>query len=98
MKTKQEFMKAVLPTVGVNNARNEGDKKEIIGCYKLIDEKTEKTIVDRRLYMGKSASASMVYCALWLRSQITNGLDTAGRGQAGGYGYHKSSAAVASAI
>jgi hypothetical protein len=98
MKTKQQYMKAVLPVTGKSNAVNDNDKRELIGYYKLIDKKTEKTIIDCRLYMGKSASASAVYCSLWIRSPSFNGFESSGRGTASGYGYHKQSAAVASAI
>lgn len=95
--TKQKYIKAVLPETGVYNAMQK-DNMEIVGSYKLIDKKTEKTVIDCRLYMGKSRTASTVHCALWVRSPEFNGLETTGRGQAGGYGYHKQSAAVGSAI
>jgi hypothetical protein len=97
-KTKQTYMKAVLPASGVSNARNDNDKRELVGYYKLIDKKTEKTVIDCRLYMGKSSSASAVHCSLWVRSPDMNGFESSGRGTASGYGYHKQSASVGSAI
>lgn len=102
MKTKQKYMVAKF-TNRHDCAMNDNGKRELSGYYKLIDKKTEKTIVDCRLYMGRSASASAVHCSLWVQS--VKGQDwadgytsTSGKGSAGGYGYHKSSAAVASAI
>lgn len=94
MKSKQPYMKAVL-TGSHSNARNLNGEKELTGTWKVIDKKTEREIIDCRTYMGRSSSASAVYCALWVHSGDTY---TTGRGVASGYGYHKSSAAIASAI
>jgi len=100
MKTKQPYMKAVMPLVSVSNARNYHCEKEQIRTIKLIDKKTERVIVDARWYMGKSASALTVYCSLWCigRGVYEAAHSTSGKGTAGGYGYHKASAALASAI
>lgn len=97
-KTKQTYMRAAIPAIGVSNAKNDNQKMELVSYYKLIDKKTEKTVIDCRLYMGKSASASAVHCSLWISSPEFNGFESSGRGTASGYGYHKESAAVASAI
>jgi len=99
-KTKQTYMKAVF---GARNdgARNEGGDKELTGYIKLIDKKTERTVIDCRFYMGRSRTASAVHCSLWVttKNEFEDGWNTtSGRGTAGGYGYHKSSAAAASAI
>jgi len=96
MKTKQPYMKAIMPLVSVSNARNYGGEKELIRGIKLIDKKTERVVVDARWYMGKSASASTVYCSLWCMGHGVH--DTSGKGTAEGYGYHKASAALARAI
>ena len=100
MKTKQSYMKAVMPLVSVSNARNYGGEKEQIRGIKLIDKKTERVIVDARWYMGKSSIASVVYCSLWCmgRGVYEAAHSTSGKGTASGYGYHKASAALASAI
>jgi hypothetical protein len=46
--------------------------------------------------MGRSPSASVVYASVWA---FGNGKDSvSGYGTAGGYGYHKESAAIANAI
>jgi hypothetical protein len=100
MKTKQPYMKAVMPQTSVSNARNYGGEKEQIRGIKLIDKKTERVIVDARWYMGRSTSASAVYCSLWCmgRGVYESAHSTSGKGTACGYGYHKASAALASAI
>jgi len=100
MKTKQPYMKAVMPLTSVSNARNYSGEKELIRGIKLIDKKTERVIVDARWYMGKSANASTVYCSLWCMGTgaYEAAHSTSGKGTAGGYGYHKASAALASAI
>lgn len=54
------------------------------------------TVFDARFYMGRSASASTVYCSVWIHGK--DGAYRSGRGNAGGYGYHKESAAMESAL
>ena len=100
MKTKQEYMRATL-TKERENAFNYGGKKPMLSRHVLIDKKTEREIVDCRTY----GSGSTVYCSIWIASvkQEKRPVDwiygsTSGKGSAGGYGYHKSSAAVADAI
>lgn len=99
MKLKQSnlSMKAVLP---VNDSEyrdgyNYGDTKEKISQWIVIDKKTERTIIDCRVYMGRSSNSSQVYASIWI---MGNNCYIAGSGVAGGYGYHKASAAIASAV
>lgn len=77
------------------NAKNYGEEKEVVDNWNVIGKvKGElKTIVTCRAYMGRSSSASVVYASIWI-----HGLETSGTGSAGGYGYHKTSAAVNDAI
>ena len=100
MKTKQEYMRATF-TKEVHNAINYGDKKPLLARHVLIDKKTEREIVDCRTY----GAGATVYCSIWLASVKQEKRpagwihgSTSGKGSAGGYGYHKSSAAVANAI
>lgn len=97
MKTKQTYMRAVLPATGISGAKNMGNDKEQTAYIKLIDKKTERTIIDARWYMARSKSAQSVYCSIWFRAG-NSGLETSGHGVASGWGYHKSSASAASAI
>lgn len=84
--------------VGIrNSAVNYGVEKELISSWNVVVNSAEglKNIITARCYMGRSASASTVYASVWV-----NGPDhfTNGTGKAGGYGYHKQSAAIAEAI
>lgn len=100
MKTRQEYMRATF-TKERENAFNYGGKKPLTSRRILIDKKTEHEIVDCRTY----GAGSTVYCSIWVRGVKDNKKpvdwvynNTSGRGRAGGYGYHKESAAVGDAI
>ena len=86
-------MKAQLTKTDCMNARNLGDKKETVKQAVLIACKAGefKEPITVRWYMSRSGDgASPVYCALWVRCSPYY---VSGRGKAGGYGYHKASAA-----
>lgn len=89
-------MKAKL-TEQVSNAKNLADDKEVTDIKTLVAIKNGKihTPVVARWYMGRSAQASVVYCSIRIN---TKDFHTSGHGQAGGYGYHKVSAAFADAL
>lgn len=53
-------------------------------------------VVDARFYMGRSASASVVRCVVYINTR--DGRYYSGRGSAGGGGYHKESAALDDAL
>lgn len=80
------------------NARNYGGEKETVTTMQVIarNKRGELAVVtEARFYMGRSRSASNVYCSLWVHC---GDVDVSGTGTAGGYGYHKESAALQSAI
>ena len=52
-------------------------------------------IITARCYMGRSANASTMYASIWIYDEKHH---TSGTGKAGGYGYHKQSAAISEAI
>ena len=83
-------------TIGknVSNAVNYKGQKELVKSYNVITD-TLREIIIARCYMGRSASASTVYASIWIQP---SGIYTSGKGKAGGYGYHKESAAIADAI
>jgi hypothetical protein len=89
-------MKAVFNGKNESNAINYGGEKERVSSYQVIGKRngTLSSIVEARFYMGRSSSASVVYCSLWVQGDNY----CSGTGKAGGYGYHKESAALASAI
>jgi hypothetical protein len=103
MKTKQSTMKAVF-TSEMSNGVNYGNKLETVGGYKLIDKKTESVVVDCRIYTGRSRDASQVKATIWItlsdakKPATWEYHHTSGTGTAGGWGYCKTSSAVASAI
>lgn len=64
-------------------------RRELIA---FVDGKFQ-SLITARWYMGKSASASVIYCQAWF-SRLANGCESAaGAGSAGGGGYCKESAA-----
>lgn len=89
----------------VSNAR-QPDNKELIDTINVVAKRRNydgkislRAIVTARFYMGRSASASVVYCCLWVHGRTKAGeVYTSGAGTAGGYGYNKESAALATAI
>lgn len=78
------------------------DAKERIESRELIAFKDSefKSLITARWYMGKSNTASKVYCALWVKIPNADwGSDFAnGVGDAGGYGYCKQSSAYSAAL
>ena len=78
----------------VSNAVNYKGQKELVKSYNVITD-TLREIIMARCYMGRSASASTVYASIWINASDVH---TSGKGKAGGYGYHKESAAIAAAI
>ena len=91
-------MKAKLPKNNVMNGQNMGYNKETVNDFQVVVlHKGElKNPVRVALYMGRSASASVVYGSIWV--QTVKGLSIAGHGSVGGCGYHKESAAMQEAI
>ena len=86
-------MKATIKELA-DNGKNYGHKKELIQTFNVITD-TLKEIVTVRCYMGRSANASVVYASIWITAPDYHG---SGTGKAGGYGYHKPSAAIGGAI
>lgn len=100
MKTKQSRLRAEFATER-DNAINYGGAKPLVARHILIDKKTEKIIVDCRVY----GSGHTVYCALWVMgikpAKVPAGWShgsTSGRGKASGYGADKESIAADAAI
>lgn len=74
--------------------------KELVRGIKVLENKNGDSIVDCRLYMGRSSTASTVYCNIWVYGLKFDGGTIYGSasGKAGGYGYDKKSAAVSNAL
>ena len=93
-------MKAQFTNPEARNARNMANDKETVDRLQVIARNARgelQTICDARFYMGRSRSASTVYCSLWVHNFGAE-VDISGHGRAGGYGYHKTSAALQAAI
>ena len=86
-------MKAIIKE-NVSNAVNYGDKKELTKTFNVVTDGL-KEVITVRCYMGRSANVPTVYASVWIN---TSEVHTSGKGKAGGYGYHKESAAIAAAI
>lgn len=91
-------------TTECENAKNYSNDKEIVNQYLVIDKTTERKIVDCRVYMGRSNNSSKVYASIWVsikdlkKPKTWKYAFTSGTGSAGGWGYHKESAAVQGAL
>ena len=83
----------------VHKAKNYGGEKETVSKYVVLAKTAQcnelREIVDCRVYMGRSRNSSTVYASIWVHAAD---FYTSGTGTAGGYGYHKESAAIQSAI
>ncbi len=56
------------PVLGrpVLNAVNHDGKKNRVNTLRFVVKDTLETVVEARWWMGKSASASVVYCSVWV--------------------------------
>lgn len=90
-------MKAKITNPGTSNGKNFGNEKELVSAYSVIGKIRGEMceVVVFRAYMGRSRSASTVYGSLWVSG---DNIYCAGHGSAGGWGYHKESAAMQEAI
>jgi hypothetical protein len=80
------------------NARNLGCEKETTNRLVLVatTKRVITEVVDARFYMSRTADgASPVYCSVWIHGR---GVNRSGYGKASGYGYHKESDALESAL
>lgn len=95
-------MRATVTQSGYNGT-NYGGEKETVGQLKIVSKISGKEGLrvpfDARFYMGRSRTAATVYCTVWVHG-YKDGQEvyTSGTGRAGGYGYHKQSAALDAAL
>lgn len=88
------------------NAKNFDGDKERIASRKVLAVPHDPdahvvTLIDLRLWMGRSRCASVVYASVWVSRPTKGGygsLERSGTGAAGGYGYCKQSAAACDAL
>lgn len=103
-------IKAKLPKQRVENGKMLDGKKEQTDYINVVAMQPAKrwngsewvaqsrlcNPITVRCWMGRSSNAHTVYCSIWVRT--TEGDQYAGHGNAGGYGYHRTSAALQAAI
>lgn len=80
------------------NGKNLGNQKETVRCVSVVAncrDKGLKEIIKARWYMGRSNSASTIYCTIWLHG---GNYYNSGHGNATGGGYCKESASFQSAL
>jgi hypothetical protein len=104
-------MRAVITEKRGKSADNMGGKRELVESWVVVGiyKGALANVITCRAYMGRSASASTVYASIWISAgpRLVKSSDgdyisfadgVSGSGSAGGYGYHKVSAAIGDAI
>ena len=89
---------ATLPSALRSNGKNLSPQKELVSAMSaiaVINGKMREVVVARWYMARKSDGASPVYASIWAYGA---GFAISGYGRAKGYGYHKVSAALSSAI
>ena len=92
-----DWNQAALAPGEYRNAKGQANNQERIQTLALRSKSDpELTLAEFATYMSRSGSgASPVHCSLWLHTQTEY---RTGQGKAAGYGYCKTSAAIASAL
>lgn len=96
-------MKTTFKNKTISNAKNLANEKELVEEYSavVISNGEIKNPVTVRWYMGRSKSATKVYCSIWVHSSPISvsgpPIAVSGHGTASGDGYCKKSAAFARA-
>lgn len=98
MTTQSATLSADVP----QNARNYSGDKELIDRLQVVTYDQSQApaiivVVDARIWMGRSRSSSVAYASIWVHPKGGNDYRS-GAGKAGGYGYHRASAALQEAI
>ena len=89
---------ATIPPTTQANGKNLSCQKEMVSAMSaiaVINGKMREVIVARWYKARKSDGASPVYASIWTYGA---GFDISGHGRATGYGYHKASAALSTAL
>ena len=73
------------------------DTNQIIHGYQCIDPASSFPVIDCRIYTGLHRYSSRVIAAVWIHDH-KGGRHSHGVGIVGGYGYHKGSAAIETAL
>jgi hypothetical protein len=91
-------MQTIINITPANNARNMAPRMETVRTMRAVGliGNTISVVAEARWYMSRHGDgASPVYCSIWVHAP---GACTSGHGRATGYGYHKESAALGTAM
>ena len=89
---------ATIPRAARSNGKNLSRQKEMVSAMSavaVINGKMREVVVARWYMARKSDGASPVYASIWTYGA---GFGISGHGRATGYGYHKASAALSTAL
>ena len=89
---------ATLPPTTQSNGKNLSPQKELVGgmsAVAVVNGKMREVVIARWYVARKADGASPVYASIWVYSA---GHSISGHGRATGYGYHKASAALSTAL
>ena len=84
---------ALNPKSDAGKYRKEDKFSQALHVFTILDGAPHE-VIDLRLYHTDSRA----YCAVWMRSVLGWEFNASGSGYAGGYGYHRGSAAAQSAL
>lgn len=89
---------AKLPAENIETARNYSSEKETHNVMHVVAATRDgmRQIITCRFYSARSRGASVHHCSVWFTGKASR--YGSGTGKAGGYGYHKDSAALAAAL
>lgn len=89
---------AKLPAENIETARSYGSEKETHNIMHVIAATRDgmRQIITCRFYSGRSRGSSVHYCSVWFTGKASR--YGSGTGKAGGWGYHKDSAALDAAL
>ena len=92
---------AKLPAKPAHRGENYGGEKEFLSAWDVVAFRDGEYFhpVTLRTYSGRPRNASRIYATIWVSHCAPAAFDgCSGSGYAGGYGYHKASAAAQDAI
>ena len=78
MEAKQNHLEAKF-TAKKDNGKNLYNQKELLDTNTIVDKKTEKVIVDCRIYGGRSKNSSTIYASIWVYNIKENKIPEAER-------------------
>ncbi len=90
----------ITATLGTVKKEASQPSQPMVGAWSLVAKRNGELceVITVRTYMSASRNASTVRACVWIKPANAGANWYSGRGDAGGWGYHKESAAIADAI